>query len=141
MSFDIVKVRKNNDKKQEVQEKKENGIMQNDNLKYFCTEDKRQGTCYHEFQKGKWDQQSFWKEDSLLLSDDMFFELGLKSLFKKAIQGYDPYGPVEVSKEQWAMLLTAADGAGGAKQEALQEADAWVQECFATEEVFTILGI
>ena len=44
-------------------------------MKYFCTEDKRVGTCYHEFQKGKWDEHTFWKEDSLLLSDDVLVDL------------------------------------------------------------------
>ena len=108
-------------------------------MKYFCTEDKRVGTCYHEFQKGKWDEHTFWKEDSLLLSDDVLVDLELGKLFRKSLQGYDPYGPVEVNKEQWLMLLEAANQATDAQAEALQEADAWVQECFVTEEVFTIL--
>ena len=110
-------------------------------MKYFCTEDKRVGTCYHEFQKGKWDEHTFWKEDSLLLSDDVLVDLELGKLFRKSLQGYDPYGPVEVNKEQWLMLLEAANQATDSQAEALQEADTWVQECFATEEVFTILGI
>lgn len=33
-------------------------------MKYCCTELDRKGTCYHEFQKGKF-KGSFWKEDSL----------------------------------------------------------------------------
>ena len=115
--------------------------MQNDILQYFCTEENRKGTCYHEFQKGKWDEHTFWKNDSLLLSDDVLVELELGKLFRKSIQGYDPYGPVEVNKEQWLMLLEAANQAGDAQMEALQEANEWAQECFATEEVFTILGI
>lgn len=115
--------------------------MQSENLKYFCTEEKREGTCYHEFQKGKWDEHTFWKEDSLLISDDMLAELKLAGLFRNAIPGYDPYGPAEVNKEQWSVLLELAKESGGACQEALQEADAWAQECFAGEEFFTILGI
>ena len=115
--------------------------MQNDNLQYFCTEENREGTCYHEFQKGKWDGHTFWKEDSLLISDEILFELELGKLFRKSLPGYDPYGPVEVNKEQWLMLLEAANQAGGAQMEAMQEANEWVQECFAAEGVFTILGI
>lgn len=115
--------------------------MQNEDLKYFCTDENRIGTCYHEFQKGKWDEHTFWKKDSLLLSDDVLVELKLGSLLRKGIREYDPYGPVEVNKEQWLMLLELANQAGGAQMEALQEANEWVQECFATEEVFTILGI
>lgn len=115
--------------------------MQSENLKYFCTEEKREGTCYHEFQKGKWDEHTFWKEDSLLISDDMLAELKLAGLFRNAIPGYDPYGPAEVNKEQWSMLLELAKENGGAFLEVLQEADVWVQECLAEHDVFTILGI
>lgn len=115
--------------------------MQKDGLQYFCTEENRVGTCYHEFRKGKWDGHTFWKEDSLLLSDDVLVELELGKLFRRNLYGYDPYGPVEVSKEQWLMLLEAANQAGGVQMEALQEANEWVQECFAEAEVFTILGI
>lgn len=115
--------------------------MQGENLKYFSTEENREGTCYHEFQKGRWDEHTFWKKDSLLLSDDVLTELKLGKLFRKALQDYDPYGPVEVDKKQWATLLELACEDGGVCMDALQEADAWAQECFATEEVFTILGI
>lgn len=115
--------------------------MQSENLKYFCTEEKREGTCYHEFQKGKWDEHTFWKEDSLLISDDMLAELKLSRLFRKGIQNYDPYGPVEVNREQWSVLLELAKENEGACLEALQEADVWVQECLSEHEVFTILGI
>jgi hypothetical protein len=29
-------------------------------MKYFVTNKERQGTCYHEFYKGKWDEKTFW---------------------------------------------------------------------------------
>lgn len=115
--------------------------MQSENLKYFCTEEKREGTCYHEFQKGKWDEHTFWKKDSLFLSDDVLVELKLGSLFRKCIRDYEPYGPTEVNKEQWVVLLELAKEKGGSRLEALQEADVWVRECFAVESAFTILGI
>ena len=39
-------------------------------MKYFVKNSERESTCYHEFYKGKWDEKTFWKEDSLLLHDD-----------------------------------------------------------------------
>ncbi len=110
-------------------------------LQYFCRESERKGTCYHEFQKGKWDEHTFWKTDSLLLSDEVLVELKLSRLFKKAIEEYDAYGPVRVTKEQWAAVSKLSETAGGKQWEAIREADVWVQNCFETEEVFYILGI
>ena len=34
-------------------------------MRFFCVESERKGTCYHEFQKGKWDEKTVWKADSL----------------------------------------------------------------------------
>ena len=41
-------------------------------MKYCITAAERCGTCYHEFQRGKfgkffWNKTQFWEEDSLLL--------------------------------------------------------------------------
>ena len=36
-------------------------------MNYFITNSEMIGTCYHEFYKGKWDGEIFWKEDSLLI--------------------------------------------------------------------------
>ncbi len=109
--------------------------------KYFCTETERQGTCYHEFQKGKWDEHTFWKEDSLLIHGDMHLELKLYGLFKQALPKYDAYGDVEVNKEQWQAIYAMAQEIGGETSDAIKEADVWVQKCFETEEVFYMLGI
>lgn len=43
-------------------------------MKYFITEEKRKGTCYFEFQKGKF-KGKFWLQDSLYLHGDKFDEL------------------------------------------------------------------
>lgn len=40
-------------------------------MKYFILDEKKEHTAYHEFQKGKWDGETFWKPDSLLLSDEV----------------------------------------------------------------------
>ena len=43
-------------------------------MKYFIKDKDRKGTCYYEFYKGKWDGESFWKTDSILLHDDIVFQ-------------------------------------------------------------------
>lgn len=110
-------------------------------MKYFCTETERKGTCYHEFQKGKWDGITFWRNDSLLLHDDICWELKLGKLLGKVIPEYDTYGNTEVTKEVWAEICERAEAIGGEVQAAIREADVWVQENFETEEVFYILGL
>jgi hypothetical protein len=40
-------------------------------MEYFITEDYRTNTAYHEFRKGKFDGVTFWKSDSILLSDEI----------------------------------------------------------------------
>lgn len=35
--------------------------------KFFCVESERKGTYYYEFQRGSWDEETFWKEESLSL--------------------------------------------------------------------------
>ena len=43
-------------------------------MKYFVTDRERDGTCYHEFYKGRWDGKTFWKEDSISLHDNIMFQ-------------------------------------------------------------------
>lgn len=31
-------------------------------MRFFCVESERKGTCYHEFQKGKWDEKQFGRQ-------------------------------------------------------------------------------
>lgn len=49
-------------------------------MKYFITNSEKIGTCYHEFYKGKWDGETFWKEDSLLLHDEVMFSHNLEGV-------------------------------------------------------------
>jgi hypothetical protein len=109
-------------------------------LKYFIRLNKMESTAYHEFQKGKWDGDTFWKSDSLLLSDEIYCELHLLNLFR-IIPGYDPYDITEISKEQWNMIKENAATLGAEVQELVEEADPWVKENFETSEVFTIIGL
>ena len=109
-------------------------------MKYFCSNCERDGSCYHEFQRGKWDGSSHWKADSVLIHDDMMRETGLDLLLTECIPGYNPWGPTEVSLAQWEAVRMRAQQTGGTAAAAADEADEWVRADGATA-VFSILGI
>lgn len=109
--------------------------------KFFCVESERKGTCYHEFQRGSWDEKTFWKEDSLFLHDDILQELELYNLFREADPEYSDYGETEIDSDKWAIICGMANVLGGDVKAAIDEADLWVKETLKTEEKFTILGI
>ncbi|MBR1529842.1 MAG: hypothetical protein IJ642_11145 [Oscillospiraceae bacterium] len=110
-------------------------------MKYFITEQERENTCYHEWQKGHFDGVSFWKNDSLLISEDMHYKLGLEELFKIIIPEYDPLGETEVSEKQWILLMQKASELGGEVLECLQEADKWVNNTLKEYYMFTMIGM
>ena len=110
-------------------------------MKYFCYDDERGGTCYHEFYKGKFDGVSFWKKDSIFIHDDILCKLGMIDLFLSVIPRYDSLDETEVNKEQWDDIKNQAKAIGGNLFEAIEEADIWVQETFLSHMVFTIIGI
>jgi hypothetical protein len=111
-----------------------------EHLKYFIRLNKMEHTAYHQFQKGKWDGETFWRIDSLLLSDEIYRELHLLKLFQ-IIPGYDPYEVMEIGKEQWNMIKENGASLGAEVQELVEEADPWVKENFETSDVFTIIGL
>lgn len=110
-------------------------------MKYFCVESERKGTCYHEFQKGRFETMEFWKEDSLLIHDTVYGEIGLRVLIESVIKDYDYCSNTEVTKEQWNRIYDSAIARGGELKEALLEANAWVEDTFEEYEVFTIIGL
>lgn len=110
-------------------------------FKYFITEQKRNGTCYHEFYKGKWDKKTFWKEDSLLLHDDILQRSGLVKIFVKVICNYNCCGPTEIDQKQWNEIRKSACTIGGAVEQVISEIEPWVEENFKEHAVFTVLGI
>lgn len=109
-------------------------------MKYCCTESDRKGTCYHEFQKGKFNG-SFWDKDSILIDDDILNDLHLAELFHSVIPSYDECGQTEVSQEQWHEIYLKASKIGGEVKNAIDEIDLWTKNIFKTENVFTILGL
>ena len=112
-------------------------------MNYFCTEKERKAshsTCYLEFQRGEY-REKHWLEDSIFLNDDIFHELCLYRLFRKAISDFDHYGITEVDEKQWEILKTMALEQGGETKKAIEELSIWVSDCFKEEKIFTICGI
>lgn len=110
-------------------------------MTYFTTLNECKGTCYHEFYKGKWDGNTFWKEDSLYLHDDILYTLNLEDIFFEVNHSYDLYNETPINKNQWDQIRMRAEDIGGEVKAAIKEADPWVQENFEEHNVFTILGI
>ena len=72
------------------------------NMKYCVLNHERDGTGYHEFYRGKWVGQSFWRDDSLYIDDYRLFEIkGFVGALRAAVPYYDSYGITEISREQW----------------------------------------
>lgn len=109
-------------------------------MTYFVCDNQRKGTCYHEFYKGEWDQQTFWKADSISLHDDLMFG-GFADAIAEVIPSYDPYGETEISQEDWKEIGRIILTKDQVSQEVYNEADKWLEEVFRTHSCFTILGI
>ncbi|MDO4740761.1 MAG: hypothetical protein Q4A66_08855 [Eubacteriales bacterium] len=111
-------------------------------MKYFVRCGERRGTCYHEFFAGEWDGKTFWKEDSLLLHDDVLSKSdGFWRALAGAIAGYDPFAAVAVSRKEWETVGALIDPGDDVAREMYREANEWVESAFASHGRFTILGI
>lgn len=112
-------------------------------MRYFVNDDQREGTCYHEFCKGKWDEKIFWAADSLCLHDDILFEAAaFTEAIAAVLPSYDPFGETEVYPEHWQQIGDRIYKAGDKQAiELYCEANEWVQDTFATHGCFTIIGI
>lgn len=109
-------------------------------MKYFCTPEERNGTCYYEFQRGGFNE-NFWLEDSVLIHDDEWYESGLEDFFFTELPDLEEYGTAEIDAQMWKELLDKAFGYDETVKEALAELNVWVKETFAENEIFTILGL
>lgn len=95
-------------------------------MKYFITESERRTTVYHEWAKGQFDGVSFWQPDSLLISEDEHFRLGLDTLFRQAIPDYDPLWEHTATPAQWEIIRQAAEVRGGEALACIREAEEWM---------------
>ena len=74
-------------------------------MKYFVFDKDRENTNYHEFYKGKWDEKTFWKSDSISLDDNILYEHpGFVDAIIGIVPYYDPFGETEISLEQWRAI-------------------------------------
>ena len=110
-------------------------------FKYFITEQGRRTTLYHEFYKGKWDEKTFWKEDSLLLRDEIMHRTGFVSILEELVCDYNYYGSTEIDRKQWNAIRKIACDTGSELQQVILELEPWIEENFKEYAVFTILGI
>lgn len=111
-------------------------------MKYFIYENQKGNeTYYHEWYKGHFDGVSFWTDDSLLISDDIHYMLGLEDIFKMFIPYYDPLGEIEVSENQWNMIMKKSAEIDGQLYDCLKEADNWVRVTFKEYDSFTMIGM
>ena len=98
------------------------------------------GTCYFEFQRGRF-RGKHWLDRSVFLHADCFDYLKLYEIFREALPHFDCYYVTEVTPAQYEALKTLAMARGGETADLFRELDHWVQDCFLTENVFTINGI
>ncbi len=111
-------------------------------MKFFVTDEQREGTAYHEFFKGRWDEKSFWHKDSIYLFDDeLMNHKGFYDALRQCVPGYDPYDMIEVSKENWKDVRECIPQDDTESIELYEEADVWVKEVFKECTCFTILGL
>lgn len=104
---------------------------------YCLTNAQRSGTCYFEFQRGRF-QGVYWKDTSIYLDADDFDRLQLYKIFPPEFQYY---GETVITASQWRQVCLNAQAIGGEAEMLLKELEPWAQECFQMEPVFTILGI
>lgn len=110
-------------------------------MKYFLSGAGIKGGCYHEFVKGKWDGETFWSDNSLILDDDILNELNVAGLIYSIVPTYDPYGPTEFTWAQWAEIRKRAAEAGGEIEQLIRELDAWLGAPSGAGAAFTALGV
>ena len=112
-------------------------------MRYFMTASIRKqtgGSCYFEFQKGqrgKNDELTFWKEDSLYLHMDIADEIALYRI----VPNLNYYGETVVDKEKWDMMQNNAKNAGVKAMEVINELRGWVEDNFRNADHFLILGL
>ncbi|MBQ2887883.1 MAG: hypothetical protein IJE29_03035 [Firmicutes bacterium] len=109
-------------------------------MKYFCTNDERHGSCYHELQIGRWDG-THWRDGSLFIHDDVLTATGLGKLLTQCLPHYAYYGPTVITVAEWQNICQTAARQGGKLPAVIAEADIWLRQNLGTADEFMLLGI
>ena len=72
-------------------------------MRYFIPASERQGSCYFEFQPGRW-RGRCWLPGSILLADERWEALRLTELFGGVLPEFDYFGVTPVSRGQWERI-------------------------------------
>ena len=72
-------------------------------MRYFIPASERQGSCYFEFQPGRW-RGRCWLPGSILLADERWEALRLTELFGGVLPEFDYFGVTPVSPGQWERI-------------------------------------
>ena len=107
---------------------------------YFVKSKDRDGTCYHEFYKGKWKYCDYWHKDSICIDDDDMSER-LVEIIRKYVPDYDYFGETEITFLQWQQIKHDALEVSDEAAEIVKQAEPWVEENFKEHKVFTLLGV
>ena len=108
-------------------------------MRYFIPASERQGSCYFEFQPGRW-RGRCWLPGSILLADERWEALRLTELFGGVLPEFDYFGVTPVSRGQWERI--AARSRDEADWRAvIDEAAPWAEASFARHGVISILGL
>lgn len=108
-------------------------------MKYFVHDNERKGTLYHEFLKGKWDEQTFWHPESISIHDDLLVNNDFTQAILSVIPSYHYYGETEIDKEQWTKIGKQIKDPMG--KEIYDEASEWLETVWSEYGCFTILGV
>lgn len=76
-------------------------------MRYFIPASERQGSCYFEFQPGRW-RGRFWLPGSILLADERWEALRLTELFGGVLPEFDYFGVTPVSRGSGSASQRAA---------------------------------
>lgn len=122
-------------------------------MKYFLTVKDNYPSYTYEFQKGKWEEPDwedescwsmdlFWKEDSLLLDDDVLFENeGFADALYGVLKDFNSFNEVSFTVREWEEIFKRASQADNSSEEMALEANQWMKEAFAEYEYVTIIGV
>ncbi len=122
-------------------------ILKSYGYKHFVSNQERivkgGATDYLEFYPGvqEEDEVSFWNDDSLLINEDIFDEIGLGAFFDQNLKDFDFYGITYVSLKEWESLFSKVENESEKVQEGMKELADWLKGVFKEQPGFTILGL